>query len=53
LTDQEIIFDPQNIEQGMMNVEGIEKLHNSKFLVQYSTFKENIIFRCLNKHAGF
>jgi hypothetical protein len=31
--------EPQNTEQGIMNVEGKEKVHHSKFLVRYSIFK--------------
>jgi hypothetical protein len=36
-------FEPQNFEQGIMNIEVMEnlvKLHNSIFLVQYSTFNK-------------
>jgi hypothetical protein len=35
---------PQNTEQGIMNFEG-KKLHHSKFLVRYSIFKTEAIWK--------
>jgi len=35
----DVVFEPQNIEQGITNVEG--KLHDWTFLVQYSIFAFN------------
>ncbi len=40
-------FEPQNVEQGIMNIEVMEhliKLHNSTFLVRYSIFNNECSF---------